>query len=312
MSEKPCSPGGAGWCQLLAEAPAEAVPALEALLEAAGALSVTVQDAGDQPLLEPPPGATPLWHRVRLAALFPAGSPLADLAQRLETAGARAVRTEPLGERDWVRAWLDDFRPMSFGRRLWVVPSGHQPPDPGAVNLRLDPGLAFGTGTHPTTAMCLRWLDAGLPAGATVLDYGCGSGILAVAAARLGAARVTAVDIDPQALAATRANAAANGVGDRVRVLAPEALAPEPVEVVLANILAGPLVELAPVLAAHLAPGGHLVLSGLLAAQAPAVAAAYAPWLALAEWAREAEWVCLAGRRARQGDIDRMAPAPPS
>ena len=299
------------WYQLLAEAPAEAVPALEALLEAAGALSVTVQDAGDQPLLEPLPGTTPLWHQVRLAALFPAGAPLADLMQRLEAAGARAVHTEPLGERDWVRAWLDDFRPMSFGRRLWVVPSGHEPPDPAAVNLHLDPGLAFGTGTHPTTAMCLRWLDAHLPAGAAVLDYGCGSGILAVAAARLGAARVTAVDIDPQALTATRANAAANGVADHVRVLAPEALVPEPVEVVLANILAGPLAELAPELAAHLAPGGHLVLSGILAEQAPAVAAAYAPWLALQEWAREKEWVCLAGRRAERGDTDRMEPAPP-
>jgi len=172
---------------------------------------VTFQDAADQPLFEPPPGATPLWQATRVVGLFSHDADIPAVLERLAAALAPAPLPEwhlnPLEDRDWVRAWMDDFRPMRFGERLWIIPGEADPPEADAVNIRLDPGLAFGTGTHPTTAMCLRWLDAHPPADQTVIDYGCGSGILAIAAARLGATRVIGVDTDPQALLATADNA---------------------------------------------------------------------------------------------------------
>ncbi|HID50127.1 MAG TPA: 50S ribosomal protein L11 methyltransferase, partial [Chromatiales bacterium] len=265
--------------QLELDATPELAEQLSDLLSASGACAVTLQDGANQPLFEPPPGATPLWGATRVVGLFEAGADikavLAALATALAPSPLPSWHLNPLEDRDWVRAWMDDFRPMRFGERLWIVPGELPPPDPGAVNIRLDPGLAFGTGTHPTTAMCLHWLDAHPPRDCTVIDYGCGSGILAIAAARLGARAIQAVDTDPQALLATTDNAQRNAVADRIATVPPDAVPPEPANLLLANILAGPLLELAPRLATRVRPGGHIVLSGILAGQADAVQAAY-------------------------------------
>ncbi|GAB6039767.1 50S ribosomal protein L11 methyltransferase [Endothiovibrio diazotrophicus] len=286
------------WLQLTLEVdPDTAERAEEALLEA-GALSVTLSDGADQPLFEPPPGTTPLWRSTRVIGLFEADGDI-EAAQAIVAAALphAPLRLEALEDRDWVRAWMDNFKPMRFGERLWVVPGGFEPEEPEAVNLHLDPGLAFGTGTHPTTALCLEWLDAHPPQGLRVIDYGCGSGILAVAALLLGASEAVGVDNDPQALTASRDNAAKNGVDARLTVLAPEAPPPQPAAVVVANILAGPLIELAPRIASLVRPGGALVLSGILARQAEEVSAAYRPWFEMAPPASREEWVRLEGQR---------------
>jgi ribosomal protein L11 methyltransferase len=265
-----------------------------------GALSVSLGDAGDDPVLEPAPGETPLWPSVRLRALFDLDanpeSAAAALAAALGLAPA-AIRIERVEDRAWEREWLRDFRPMRFGRRLWVCPAGQRPDGPAALSLDLDPGLAFGTGTHATTALCLEWLDAAIAGGERVLDYGCGSGILALAALRLGAASAEALDIDPQALIATRENAAKNGLAGRLRVADATAPVVGPFDVVLANILSGPLVELAPRLAPLARPGGALVLAGMLAHQAEEVARAYRPWFDIGPAAEREGWSLLAGRR---------------
>lgn len=290
------------WQQLVMDIGPEDSERLEDCLLAAGAVAVSLEDAGDQPLFEPPPGATPLWDRLRLTALLAQDADpvrvLLELAACCHPSSLPPHRIVPLADEVWERAWLKDFKPMHFGRRLWVVPSAHTPPDPTAVNLRLDPGLAFGTGTHPTTALCLEWLAEAEVAGLRVIDYGCGSGILGVAAALLGAAEVMAVDIDPQALIATQENARRNGVADRVRTGFPEELTGSP-ELLLANILAGPLETLAPRFRDLLAPGGRLVMAGLLARHVAPLQAAYADWITLQPAAERDGWVCLAGRRPR-------------
>jgi len=267
---------------------------------AAGALSVTLTDAADDPVLEPAPGTTPLWRRVRLSALFPAeadaAAVTAGLAASLGLPAAR-VTHETLADRPWEREWLKDFRPMRFGRRLWICPGGQQAPDPEAVVLELDPGLAFGTGAHPTTALCLQWLDGAGIEGSSVLDYGCGSGVLALAALRLGAASACAVDTDPQALLATSENAARNGLQSRLTVMPAAGLGPGEWDVILANILAGPLVELAPTLARHVRAQGTIVLAGMLDEQAEGVAQAYRPWFHMRMFARRDGWAVLEGRR---------------
>ena len=289
------------WLQLTLQAERHEPQQLEDALLAAGALAVTLADEGDQPVLEPPPGETPLWSRTRVTGLFEAQTDIGAVKYRLSRALGPEVlaeaRLEGLEERDWTRTWLEDFQPLQFGRRLWVCPSGSTPPDPGAVNLWLDPGLAFGTGTHPTTALCLEWLDGAELSGKRVIDYGCGSGILAIAAARLGAAEVQATDIDPQALLACDQNADRNQVGQQVTTLMPEALAPAPVDLLLANILAGPLIGLAPRFSERIVPGGDLVLSGLLRTQTDEVQAAFTPWFTFAEPRQRDEWVLLHGRR---------------
>ena len=276
----------------------EPEPFEDALFEL-GAVSVTLEDAADDPVLEPAPGATPLWPTVVVKALFDAdadpGAIRSALAQVLP--GAPEPRFEELADKAWEREWLRDFRPMRFGRRLWVCPGGMAAGDADAIRVELDPGLAFGTGTHPTTALCLEWLDAQPLAGRQVVDCGCGSGILAIAAALLGAQHVLAMDIDPQALLAARENAARNGVLARIAVTADPALAPASADVLLANILAGPLVELAPRFAQAVRPGGLLALSGLLAGQAAAVTAAYQPWFDIGTNATREGWALLAGRR---------------
>ena len=280
----------------------------DALL-AAGALSVDVTDprAGtpdETPLYgEPGEPVDGLWPVNRLTALF---APGADPVRAIAAAGRAAQRPPPpyetrlLAEQDWVRATQAQFTPIRIADKLWVVPSWCAPPDPDALNLTLDPGLAFGTGSHPTTRLCLAWLAQNLRRGERVLDYGCGSGILAIAAARLGAAEVVGVDVDPQAIIASRANARANGV---VAAFATPAAAPPaaPFDVLVANILANPLVVLAPALAARVRSGGRIVLSGILAPQAAAVAAAYAPWFTISVQDGDDGWVALAGVRGAAG-----------
>jgi ribosomal protein L11 methyltransferase len=271
-------------------------------LEALDALAVTMADAADDPIYEPPPGATPLWQRSRVTVLFDPRSDRAGVIALLEIAldaKLASPKWTELADRDWAREWLKDFKPMRFGRRLWVVPTAYEAPEPGAVNLVLDPGLAFGTGSHPTTALCLEWLDghAETLAGKSVLDFGCGSGILAIAAARLGATAVTAVDLDPQALSATAENAARNGVAERLRIGLPEAGGAGPFDLLVANILAGPLVQLAPMLMGRIAKGAPFALSGILADQAAEVASAYAPFATMAPPVQRGDWIRLDGLR---------------
>jgi ribosomal protein L11 methyltransferase len=273
----------------------------EALLEI-GALSVTYVDrADDEPVLEPKPGEVRLWRDTLVRALFDQSSePLLNLQRLSQVFGPHltdTARVRAVADQAWERVWLNGWKSMRFGRRLWVCPTTAQPPDdPEAVVVRLDPGLAFGTGSHPTTALCLQILDSLPLAGRGVIDYGCGSGILGVAALKLGAASVIAVDIDSQALTATRDNAARNDVASHITVQDASADLPRAF-CVLANILAGPLIELAPRLTAACESGGYLVLSGLLRTQAYAVKAAYASGFDKVEIASQDEWCCIYARR---------------
>jgi ribosomal protein L11 methyltransferase len=294
------------WLQVtfdLAVRDAEAVS--DALLER-GALSVEFSDAhagtpAERPLFDEPGASSEGWPLHRVRALFDAGTDARDAVtaslSALGLSAASAVEIDVIADQDWVRATQQQFGPIQIGERLWVVPSWSQPPDPGAINLRLDPGLAFGTGSHPTTLQCLRWLERHLPRGASVLDYGCGSGILAIAARRLGAARVVGVDIDPAALQATLANAVVNAV--QIEVLSTDAGVRGPFDVVVANILSNPLKVLAPLLAGATRIGGHLVLAGILSGQAREVAGAYRPWLEIEVVCEADGWACLAGARTR-------------
>ncbi|NIR32526.1 MAG: 50S ribosomal protein L11 methyltransferase [Gammaproteobacteria bacterium] len=298
------------WQQLtLVAAPEEAARAGE-LLEAAGALSVTLTDAEDEPLYEPAPRTAPLWGATRVTGLFAPDADLERIQNELRAClGAPAhgrVLLETLADRVWEREWLRYARPRRIGARLWVCPSGFDPPPGAEVVVRLDPGLAFGTGAHPSTRLCLAWLEQTDLRGTDIVDYGCGSGILGIAALKLGAHRVWAVDKDPQALTAARANANANGVAHALHALAPHALPAHPVaDGVVANILARPLMELAPRLTGLLRPYGWVVLAGILAEQAEAVAAAYRPWLHLRKPSHEGPWVRLVGRLAgEQPDSD--------
>ncbi|MFO7602637.1 MAG: 50S ribosomal protein L11 methyltransferase [Gammaproteobacteria bacterium] len=289
------------WLQLKCCVHADEAEQLADLLSDLGAASVTFLDAADQPLFEPLPGETPLWDQTLVIGLFSAEADtealLGQLQQHWGDSPLPACRWEGLEDQDWERVWLKHFRPMSFGQGLWIIPSGYAAVDPTAVNIHLDPGLAFGTGTHPTTAMCLRWLERHPPQGQTVIDYGCGSGILAVAAARLGAAQVIATDIDPQALLATHDNARQNGVADNIQTCLPPAMPTICADLLLANILAGPLQQLASHFARHTRSGGELVLAGLLAEQADTLMAHYARWFAMDIDQQVEQWVCLHGIR---------------
>jgi ribosomal protein L11 methyltransferase len=281
---------------------------IELALEDAGALAVTLLDAdantpNEHAILEPGVGETPLWGEIALSALFDADTDragllhvLSELVPELEP---DRIRFREVADQDWTRAWMDDFKPMRFGRRLWIYPWNIEPPadDAEAVVVRLDPGLAFGTGTHPTTALCLEWLDAADLAGRHVVDYGCGSGVLAIAALKLGAARVVGVDNDEQALAASRDNAERNGVADGLELCAPEAFVVEPADLLVANILAGPLGELAPRFAACVKPGGALALSGILHGQDDELCRRYAEWFDDIRVEQREDWVRIGARR---------------
>ncbi|MEM7403990.1 MAG: 50S ribosomal protein L11 methyltransferase [Pseudomonadota bacterium] len=293
------------WQQISAVVAAAEASALADELERRGALAVTMQDAADEPLFEPPPGATPLWKTTRVTALFDSDADFEALAQSAGQAaglGHAAWRVTQLADQTWERVWMDRFAPMRFGERLWICPRHRRVDADDAIVVRLDPGLAFGTGTHPTTALCLEALDR-LAASAPgfpdweLLDYGCGSGILAIAALKLGARGALAVDLDPQALQAAGSNARENGVSCRLRTAAPAALPVAYYNLLLANILAGPLVQLAPLLSAAAAPGCRLVLSGILRAQADEVRAAYAGHFTMDMPHERDGWICLTGTR---------------
>lgn len=293
------------WLQCFMRVSRQQVDVYEDALLALGAVSVTYCDAADQPLFEPGPGEIALWEDVELVGLFTEDFHESDLRAQLTEIfdeGLPSLRFEVLADQQWERAWMEHFQPMRFGERLWIYPSWTDAPDDGSVVLRLDPGLAFGTGTHPTTALCLEWLDAQSLQDKTVIDYGCGSGILAIAALLLGAASATGYDNDPQALTASRDNAAHNGCAERLQlalVATGGADITEQADVVLANILAGPLRELAPRLAPLVKNGGSLVLSGILADQADAVMDAYYEYGFVFETPTEREgWVRLVGKQA--------------
>jgi ribosomal protein L11 methyltransferase len=278
--------------------------AVEKALLDIGASSITFVDRGDEPVLEPGPGEVRLWGDTLVRALF---EPSLDAIRQLDRLAASlgshitaTARVRAVENRDWERVWLTDWKSMRFGRRLWVCPTvADAPDDPNAIVVRLDPGLAFGTGTHPTTALCLQILD-GLPlSGRSVIDYGCGSGILGIAALKMGAAHVIAVDLDPQALLATRENALRNGVSSAIEVQGVPAQL-RPADCVVANILAGPLIELAPLLTDACVAGGDLLLSGLLKTQAYAVKAAYSSGFDMVQVIGRDDWCCIHARRAPQ------------
>ncbi len=289
------------WLQVKFSTQANEADQLSDLLTAVGAVSVTLLDAADQPLFEPLPGETPLWDQTLVIGLFTAEvdteALIGQLQQHRGDGPLPPYRWEGLDDQDWERVWLKHFKPMPFGQRLWIIPSGYAAPDPGAVNIHLDPGLAFGTGTHPTTAMCLNWLDRHPPQQLQVIDYGCGSGILAIAAALLGASEVIATDIDPQALLATNDNARQNQVAANIVTYLPAAIPDFSVDLLLANILAGPLQQLAEHFARYTRPGGELLLAGLLEEQATALMAHYSQWFSMDIDQQVEEWVCLHGTR---------------
>ena len=274
----------------------------QALLDA-GALSVTFRDAEDNPILEPGPGETPLWEDIILTGLFDADADTESLKEKIKSSLGKtlALKIEPLEDKDWVRAWMDDYKPMQFGERLWVCPKHLPVPNPQATNLMLDPGLAFGTGTHPTTALCLQWLDANSVSGKQIIDFGCGSGVLAIAALLLGASHCDAVDIDPQAITASMDNAQENNVAEKLDLYLADAFAEKvnskKYDLVLANILAGPLTELAEQLSTYCKAGGDIVLSGILESQASKIIEAYSPWFELEPITVEDEWIRVTGKK---------------
>ena len=293
------------WIQLQIPADPDNADQLEDLLMEMGSDAVSMEDAADQPLYEPDPGTTPLWSQTTVTGLFDSGRDIEQLCADIRDAWHQQTQqalpeidVTLVEDKDWERAWMDDFQPLKFGERLWIVPSWHDAPDPDAANLMLDPGLAFGTGTHPTTALCLEWLDGQDPHGKQVIDYGCGSGILGLAALLLGADHVIGVDTDPQALEASRENARRNGVEDsKLDLFLPDNEPETKADIMLANILAQPLIGLAPHLASRTRPGGDLVLSGILSNQAREVMAAYEPWFVMDEPEQREEGIRLTGRR---------------
>jgi ribosomal protein L11 methyltransferase len=279
--------------------------AAEGACFACGASAVTFVDSRDDPVLEPLPGEFRLWPATRLRALFEDTAEPESLVHALSAAlnlSAELIRAQKVADRIWEREWLKDFHAMRFGQRLWVCPHHEHVGDAGAVIVRMDPGLAFGTGTHPTTALCLEWLDRTLARGARVIDYGCGSGVLAAAAVKLGAELAHCFDIDPQALIATRDNAQANGISADVRICDSADSLPEGVDVVLANILSGPLCELAPRFGSLVRPDGELVLAGLMEHEVSDVTRAYGACFDMHPFGHREGWVGLCGRRHSEND----------
>ncbi|ABO22203.1 50S ribosomal protein L11 methyltransferase [Shewanella loihica] len=290
------------WIQLKIDTDNQHAEQLSDMLMELGSLSITYEDGKDTPIYEPNLGETPLWSHTVITALFEADYDLAPVVEMLKLQpylGADfSHKIEQVEDKDWEREWMDNFHPIQFGRRLWICPSWREVPDPEAVNVMLDPGLAFGTGTHPTTALCLEWLDGLDLQGKEAIDFGCGSGILAVAALKLGAAKVTGIDIDYQAIDASKANAERNQVADKLDLYLPEDQPADlKAEVLVANILAGPLRELAPLIAEKVQPGGLLALSGLLKEQADEISQHYAQWFDMDAPVHKEDWSRLTGRR---------------
>jgi ribosomal protein L11 methyltransferase len=289
------------WQQLSVITSEQTAPAVADCFSDLGALSVTYMDAADEPVYEPKPGETLIWRHTKVVALFEPDSDIEAVKSAIHKRfAANLVQTwqqEILDDQDWERSWMEYYRPMRFGERLWVCPTGQERHEPGCVCLTLDPGLAFGTGTHPTTALCLEWLAEQDVGGKTVIDFGCGSGILAIAAVLLGAKEAHAIDIDPQALDATRDNALKNAVVDKVHVYLPEQFRAFEADIVLANILANPLLEFSAQISGLVKPGGLLALSGILQTQAAALSAAYAARFNMDEPSLREEWCRLDGRK---------------
>lgn len=267
-----------------------------------GAQAVTFKDAGDQPIFEPAPETPRLWHETVVVGLFDSEHPLDPVIHYLENEQAKGAlknfHLQHVADEDWERRCLDSFNPIPCGKRLWICPSWHTPPEPDAVNVILDPGLAFGTGTHPTTSLCLEWLDEHVQNDALIIDYGCGSGILGIAALKLGAKKVIAVDNDPQALEATRDNAERNHIHpDQLLTQLPDQPIDSKAEILIANILAQPLIFLAKKFADLTKMRGKIVLSGILIEQSQSVIEAYEPWFKMDEPVFKNEWVRLSGIR---------------
>ncbi len=290
------------WLQIAINTTKDNAEGAEDCLFAAGAQTVTLTDAADQPILEPGVNEVPIWNAVVITGLFNFDNNqqfLLDTIANCLTDITYSCSTEILEDQNWTRAWMDHYHPMQFGERLWVCPLHLDPPEADAINLRLDPGLAFGTGTHPTTSLCLRWLDQNIKTQGTLLDYGCGSGILAIAACMLGVGQSDGVDIDPQALLATHSNAEINDVLKKINTYLPDDYYQQhsdtQYDIVMANILSGPLAELAPTLAQHTKAKGDIVLSGILREQAEVVLNTYSEFFNMDEPVFDEDWTMLHG-----------------
>ncbi len=267
-----------------------------------GALSISLSDAGDEPIYEPLPGENPVWGESIVTATFDAESDVKliyqQLTSKLPDHLAIGVRQKSLQDQDWDQAYKQHFQPLQCAPDLWIVPSWSDPPDPAATIIQLDPGLAFGTGSHPTTALCLAWMSSSDLIGSQVIDFGCGSGILAIAAIKFGAKHVTAVDIDEQAITACKSNMKVNAIKpDQIQVGAPEIIESTGVNLLIANILAGPLVDLAPRFADLVKPGGQILLSGILKTQLDDIQLSYKPYFELDPDNYRDDWVCVSGKR---------------
>ncbi len=289
------------WIQLTLKTCRERAEALGDRLIASGAVSITFQDACDNPVFEPLPGETPLWNATYVIGLYEVTTDMKEVIMQLQSSAQPdsdfSYNLEQVDDQNWERACMDSFHPLCFGTRLWICPSWCAVPDPDAVNIMLDPGLAFGTGSHPTTALCLSWLDSLNLAGKTLIDFGCGSGILAISALKLGAVQAMGIDIDPQALEASRDNAGRNGVSERLTLYDAKNYPVVPADVLVMNILAGPLCDLALVVTTLVKPGGYICLSGLLASQATRVAQAYEAAFTLMPVVEKEGWCCITGRK---------------
>ena len=290
------------WLQVILDTDAQTAEQISEGLFAIGAVSVTLQDAENQPLYEPPLNTTPLWGWTRVVGLFEGDTVSYELQTQLQAVLAPLplppCQIQKLADKEWSRVWMEDFHPMRFGERVWICPSWQTPPNPQAVNIFLDPGLAFGTGTHTTTALCLEWLDCLSDlSGKTLIDYGCGSGILAITAVKLGAAHVWAVDNDPQALQATEDNAKKNKVDSAISPVLPQQLPDFKADGILANILAMPLIKLVTTFAAHLNTDAPLALSGILKEQRSEVIAAYTPYFTMTEIVERDNWMRIVAKK---------------
>ena len=290
------------WQQLKIQLHSEDTSYFEQILFDSDAISISYLDAEDQPVFQEEPGSTPLWDNTFLLCLFNTKTDLGSLLNKLrcntKVLNNKSLNIELIEDQDWERSWMKDFEPIQFGEKLWICPSWLSPPEPNAVNIKLDPGLAFGTGNHATTSLCLRWLDQADVRGSEVIDYGCGSGVLSIASALLGAVKVHSVDNDPQAISATIDNSRRNKVpGDVLTTYLPEAVPPVHADILIANILERPLIDLSEKFAALVKKGGYITLSGLLEEQIPSLLSCYDRWFDMEAPQVEQGWVLLCGTR---------------